>query len=61
LPGQDRLHFTGSLEQIAGDVLATRTLGAAELVFDVQFSPGVDTVDDIIMRMEQLWELSKTS
>ena len=59
IPGQDRVPFTGTLEQIAGDVAATRTLGAAELVFDVQFSPGVNTVDDIIMRMEQLWELSK--
>jgi probable F420-dependent oxidoreductase len=60
-PGQDRVHFTGTLEQIAGDVAATRTLGAAELVFDVQFSPGIDTVEDIIVRMEQLWELSKAS
>ena len=59
MPGQDRVHFTGTLEQIAGDVAATRTLGVAELVFDVQFSPGVETVDDIIVRMEQLWELSK--
>jgi hypothetical protein len=61
VPGQDRVDFTGTLEQLAGDVAATRALGAAELVFDVQFSPGVDTLDDIIVRMEQLWELSKAS
>lgn len=46
--------FTGSLEQIVGDVAETRKLGAAEIVFDVQFSPGVETVDDILARMEQL-------
>jgi probable F420-dependent oxidoreductase len=51
---QDRADFTGTLEQIAGDVAETRKLGAAEIVFDVQFSPGVKTVDDIIARMEQL-------
>jgi probable F420-dependent oxidoreductase len=58
---KDRADFTGSLEQIAGDVAATRELGAAELLFDVQFSPGVERVDDIVARMEQLWELSKAS
>lgn len=52
--GEGRADFTGSLEQIVGDVAATRKLGAAEIVFDVQFSPGVETVDDILARMEQL-------
>ena len=51
---QDRADFAGTLEQIASDVTETRKLGAAEIVFDVQFSPGVETVDDIITRMEQL-------
>jgi probable F420-dependent oxidoreductase len=51
---QDRADFAGTLEQIAGDVAATRKLGASEIVFDVQFSPGVKTVDDILARMEQL-------
>jgi probable F420-dependent oxidoreductase len=59
--GQDRTNFTGTLEQIAGDVVATRELGAAELLFDVQWSSGVETVDDIVARMEQLWEVSKAS
>jgi hypothetical protein len=59
--GRDRPDFTGTLEQIAADVIATRKLGAAELVFDVQFSPGVEAVDDIVARMEQLWEISKAS
>src|SRR5574341_2105149 len=51
---QNRADFAGTLEQIASDVAEARKLGAAEIVFDVQFSPGVETVDDIITRMEQL-------
>jgi hypothetical protein len=38
-----------------------RKLGAAELLFDIQFSPGVEAADDIVARMEQLWEVSKAS
>src|SRR5215813_4989691 len=56
---KDRADFTGALEQIAGDVAETRKLGAAEIVFDVQFSPDVKTVDDIVARMEQLYQVSK--
>jgi probable F420-dependent oxidoreductase len=56
---KDRADFTGTLEQIAGDVAETRKLGAAEIVFDVQFSPGVETVDDICARMEQLCQISR--
>ena len=59
--GQDRADFTGTLEQIAQDVAATRKLGAAELLFDVQFSPGVETAHDIVARMEQLWQVVKQS
>ena len=57
--GQGRADFTGTLEQIAQDVAATRKLGAAELLFDVQFSPGVETAHDIAARMEQLWRVVK--
>ncbi len=57
--GGERVDFTGTLDQIVSDVAATQQLGAAEIVFDVQFSPGVDTVDDIIARMEQLWSASR--
>jgi probable F420-dependent oxidoreductase len=57
---KDRADFTGTLEQIAKDVAATRQVGAAELLFDVQFSPGVETVDDMISRMEQLWQVAKS-
>ena len=58
---KDRVDFAGTLEQIAGDVAETRKLGAAEIVFDVQFSPGVETVDDIVARMEALCQASKQS
>ncbi|MGE5443833.1 MAG: hypothetical protein ACM3SR_04430, partial [Ignavibacteriales bacterium] len=57
--GKDRTDFTGTLEQIAGDIVATRKLGAAELFFDVQFSPGVEGVDDIVARLEQLRQAAK--
>jgi uncharacterized protein YndB with AHSA1/START domain len=56
--GQERADFTGTLEQIPGDVAATRTLGAAELLLDAQFSPGVETARDIVARMEQLWKIA---
>jgi probable F420-dependent oxidoreductase len=59
--GKDRADFTGTLEQIADDVVATRKLGTAELLFDVQFSLGVEAVDDIVARMEQLWQVARQS
>jgi probable F420-dependent oxidoreductase len=46
--------FTGTLDDIARDIAATRNLGAHELVLDVQFSPGIQTTDDILRRMEDL-------
>lgn len=59
--GKERADFTGTLEQIADDVVATRKLGAAELLFDVQFSSGVEAVDDIVARMEQLRQVARQS
>jgi probable F420-dependent oxidoreductase len=56
---KDRGDFSGTLEQIAEDVKATQKLGAAEIVFDAQFSPGVETANDIVSRMEQLWRMVK--
>jgi hypothetical protein len=55
---KERVDFTGTLEQIADDVKATQKLGAAEIVFDAQFSPGVETGDDVIARMEDLWRVA---
>jgi probable F420-dependent oxidoreductase len=56
---KERVDFTGTLEQIADDIETTQKLGAAEIVFDVQFSPGVETASDIVARMEQLWRMAK--
>jgi probable F420-dependent oxidoreductase len=57
---KDRVDFSGTLEQIAEDVKATQKLGAAEIVLDVQFSPGVETANDVVSRMEQLWRVAKS-
>jgi hypothetical protein len=54
VPG-DRFVFTGSIEQIAEDVHATEALGAAELFFDVNFSPGIQSHQDALTLMETLW------
>jgi probable F420-dependent oxidoreductase len=56
---KDRVDFTGTLEQIAEDVTTARKLGAAEIVIYPQFSPGVQTAKDIIVRMEGLWRIAK--
>jgi probable F420-dependent oxidoreductase len=54
---KDRGDFSGTLEQIAEDVATTQRLGAAEIVLDAQFSPGVETANDVATRMEQLWRV----
>ncbi len=56
---KDRADFTGTLEQIAEDVTTARKLGAAEIVIDAQFSPGVETAKDLVARMEELWRVAK--
>ena len=58
---KERVDFTGTLEQIAEDVKATQKLGAAEIVLDAQFSPGVETANDVVSRMEQLWRIVKSA
>ena len=56
--GGDRAEFTGTIEQIGADIAATREIGAHELVLDVQFSPGVESGDDYLTRMKQLWDVA---
>jgi len=53
--------FTGTLEQIAEDVKVTQKLGATEIVLDAQFSPDVETANDLVSRMEQLWRIVKSA
>ena len=57
---KERADFTGSPDQIATDIEATKKLGASELVCDVQFSPGIETVGDILRRMEEIREMAKS-
>ena len=56
---KDRADFTGSLDQIAGDIEATKKLGANELLFDVQFSPGIETANDILKSMGEIQRIAK--
>ena len=50
-----RALFVGTVDQIAEDVKAVEALGASETFFDVQYSPCVETVSDIVESMERLW------
>jgi probable F420-dependent oxidoreductase len=50
--------FTGSLEQIGADIAATHALGAAELCFDLTFSPDIETLSGFLELMGQLHELA---
>lgn len=55
----ERADFTGSVDQIASDIAATKKVGAAELVLDVHFSPGVESQKDFLEHMERLWKVAK--
>lgn len=55
----NRADFAGTQGQIASDVSALRKLGAAEIVFDVQFSPDVQTTSAMLARMEQLYTIGR--
>ena len=58
-PGADRWIFTGTPDQIAEDIAATRKLGTTELIFNAQFSAGGDSPDRLVEMMEQLWALAR--
>ena len=58
LPELDRFPFVGSLEQIADDALRAQEVGAAEVFFDVQFSPSVDDFETYLDHMETLAKLT---
>lgn len=59
--GDDRPIFAGSAEQIEADILATRQLGAEELIFNALFSPDVASTEDVLSHMEQLWTMALRS
>jgi len=55
----ERADFTGTLDQIGRDIAATKELGVTELILDVQFSPGIESKEDYLRTMEQLWKAAK--
>ena len=55
----ERFVFTGDANQIAGDIAATREIGADELFFDAQPSASVRSLDDLVAAGEQLFELAQ--
>ncbi len=59
--GDNRPIFAGSAEQIEADTLATRQLGADELIFNALFSPDVSSTEDLLSRMEQLRTMARRS
>lgn len=59
--GEDRPIFVGSAEQIESDILATRQLGADELIFNALFSPDLDSTEDLLSLMKQLRTMAQRS
>jgi probable F420-dependent oxidoreductase len=59
--GDDRQIFAGSAEQVEADILATRRLGADELIFNALFSPDIDSTEDLLSRMEGLHAMARRS
>jgi probable F420-dependent oxidoreductase len=57
--GDDRPTFSGSVDQIADDVVACRQAGASELLFDVGTDPQVGSVEDVLDRLERLYDASR--
>jgi len=58
-PSKNRADFTGSFDQVAADIETTKKLGAHELVIDVQFSPDIEAVEDILKRMEEIHRVAR--
>jgi probable F420-dependent oxidoreductase len=59
--GDGRAVFSGTLDQIRGDVEASREAGAAELTVDVTFDPATRTPDDYLRGLETWLEVAKTA
>jgi hypothetical protein len=55
---KDRVDFTGTREQIAGDFATARKLGAAEIVIYTQFLTAGESAKDLVARMEDLWKIA---
>jgi len=55
--GDKRFPFSGTMEQIKEDIVATRQIGAHELFFDPTFSPGAQDLKKWLSLMEDVWKL----
>ncbi len=55
--GDERMVFTGSMEEITKDVEATKEVGADEIFFDPTFLPGAQNLDRWLELMEQFRNL----
>jgi len=55
--GEQRMIFTGTLEQIKGDVEGCKRIGAHEIHFDPTFMPGAMQIERWLALMEQLRKL----
>jgi probable F420-dependent oxidoreductase len=51
--GEDRLIFSGSLEQIQADIEGSRKIGAHELIFDFTFDSGAQRLEGLLGLMER--------
>lgn len=56
--GKGRSIFTGALGEIQQDVASCHSIGAHEVFFDPTFSPGMQSVDRWLARMEELRKLA---
>jgi hypothetical protein len=56
---KDRVDFTGTREQIAGDFATARKLDAAEIVIYAQFLAEGESAQNLVARMEDLWKIAK--
>jgi len=57
--GPERFVFTGTFDQILNDVRACEDIGAAELFFDLTWTPHVTTVARLFSHMERLFESTR--
>ncbi len=59
--GSDRAQFSGAVEQVVGDLVALQGIGATEVIFDVQFSPTVGSIDDYLDAMDEIYTPTKAA
>ena len=57
----DRPSFCGTAEQIADDLATAQAAGADEIILDCVLAPGVESVDDLLERIDALARLAGRS